>query len=216
MPESRFRIFHLGQWVEGVESWLGDNGRATWRGLVDPYEFVPRTRTWVGIDVGLKQDSTAVVWAQRRPDGRLHVKCKIWLPAKDKVINVAEIMEFLRDLHRLYDVDSFAYDPRLFQLPAMYLTNEGLPMLEMNQSLERMCPAFAELLRAIKSDEITHDDDPAFEAQVLNGRPKDMERGFTLYKRKYTAKIDANYAMAMMFDRAQHPVKAYVPLIIAR
>lgn len=216
MPESRFRIFHLGQWVEGVESWLGDEGRKTWRDLIDPYEHVTGARTWVGIDVGLKQDSTAVVWGQRRPDGRLHVKCKIWLPTRGQVIDVAEVMEFIRDLNRTYDVEANAYDPRLFQLPAQYLTNEGLPMIEMHQSLERMCPAFAELLRTLKTGGFSHDDDPAFEAQVLNGRPKNTERGFTLYKMKYTAKIDACYALAMMFDRAQHPVRKRAPLVIHR
>lgn len=214
MPESRFRIFHLGQWVEGVESWLGDSGLAIWRGLVDPYEFVDGADTWVGVDIGLKQDSTAVVWGQRRPDGRLHVKCKIWMPSKDRVIDVAAIMEFLRDLHRKYKVQSFAYDPRLFQLPAQYLTNEKLPMVEMNQSLERMAPAFSELLRVIKTAGLSHDGDGDFEKQILAGRPKNTERGFTLYKMKYTMKIDACYALAMMFDRAQHIVKPKPKLVV--
>ena len=30
MPEARFRIFRLGQWVEGYELWLGQDGRAVW------------------------------------------------------------------------------------------------------------------------------------------------------------------------------------------
>jgi phage terminase large subunit-like protein len=38
-PEGRFRLFHLGQWVDGVESWLGDDGRRLWDSLRDPYEF---------------------------------------------------------------------------------------------------------------------------------------------------------------------------------
>ena len=33
MPEARFRIFRLGQWVDGYESWLGQDGRLIWDGL---------------------------------------------------------------------------------------------------------------------------------------------------------------------------------------
>lgn len=213
MPESAFRIFHLGQWVEGVESWLGDTGLATWRGLVDPYELALHEPTWVGIDVGLKSDSTAVVWGQRRPDGRLHVKCKIWYPEPGRIVDLPEVLDFLRDLHRRFKVQSFAYDPMLFQLPALGLFNEGLPMVEMKQSPERMAPAFTNLLRAVKTGGISHDDDSLFEKQILAGRPKNSERGFTLYKMKYTMKIDACYALAMMFDRAQH-VKPEQPALV--
>lgn len=213
MPESRFRIFHLGQWVEGVESWLGDTGRAIWRDLVDPYEFIPNEPTWVGIDVGIKSDSTAIVWGQRRPDGRLHVKCKIWMPEGDKIVDINDINQFLRELHGMYKVKEFAYDPRLFQFPAMALLKDGLPMVEMAQGLERMSPAFTNLLRELKTGGITHDDDRDFEKQILAGRPKNNERGFTLFKIKYTMKIDACYALAMMFDRAQH-VKHEQPALV--
>lgn len=213
MPESRFRIFHLGQWVEGVESWLGDSGLATWRGLIDPYEFALGEATWVGVDIGLKSDSTAVVWGQRRLDGRLHVKCKIWYPEPGRIVDLPEVLDFLRDLHKRFNVQSFAYDPMLFQLPAQGLFNEGLPMVEMKQSPERMAPAFTNLLRAIKTSTISHDDDNLFEKQILAGRPRNSERGFTLYKMKYTMKIDACYALAMMFDRAQH-VKHEQPALV--
>lgn len=213
MPESRFRIFHLGQWVEGVESWLGDSGLATWRGLIDPYEFAVHEPTWVGIDIGLKSDSTAVVWGQYRPDGRLHVKCKIWYPEPGKIVDFMQVNEFLKDLHKRFKVQAFAYDPMLFQLEAVRLTKDGLPMLEMKQSPERMAPAFTELLRAINAGSISHDDDNLFERQILAGRPKNSERGFTLYKMKHTMKIDACYALAMMFDRAQH-IKPTQPALV--
>ena len=96
-PEFRFRTYRLGQFVAGTECWLGEDGaalavprRPVGDGLARP--------TWVGVDVGLKHDSTAVVWCQRRPDGRLHVKARIWHPQPDGRLDVSATMQFLRDL----------------------------------------------------------------------------------------------------------------------
>lgn len=207
-PESHFRIFHLGQWVDGTDSWLGSDGRRSWDALTDPYELVPGTRTWVGVDVGIKRDSTAVIVGQRRPDGRVHAKARIWLPTPEESIDLTSIMQHLRELDRAYDVEAFAYDPRLFEVPAQMLGDEGLAMVEVPQSLERMTPAFGALLEAIKRAEISHDGAMDFTTQILNAVPRYNERGFTLAKAKSRGRIDASYALAMMFDRAQRPQPA--------
>lgn len=213
-PESHFRIFHLGQWVDGTDNWLGPDGRRTWDALVDPYELVPGARTWVGVDIGLKRDSTAVCVAQRRPDGRLHVNARIWLPRTDEAIDLGDIMKFLRDTDDRHDVEAIAYDPRLFEVAAQMLADEGLPMVEFPQSLERMTPAFGALLEAIKRAEISHDGDTAFTTQVLNAVPRYSERGFTLAKGRSRGKIDAAYALAMAHNRAQHSAPAKPPLVV--
>lgn len=215
-PESHFRIFHLGQWVDGTDNWLGADGRKDWDALIDRYELDPSAKTWVGVDVGIKRDSTAVVVGQYRPDRRLHVQARIWLPTTDESIDVSGIMQHLRELDAAYDVEAIAYDPRLFEVPSQMLADEGLPMVEMPQSLERMTPAFGALLEAIKRGEISHDGDMAFTTQILNAIPRYNERGFTLQKAKSRGRIDAAYALAMCFDRSQHPVEPVVPLVAFR
>jgi phage terminase large subunit-like protein len=200
-PESHFRIFHLGQWVDGTDSWLGADGRKAWESLFDPYQLVPDARSWVGVDVGIKRDSTAVVIGQRRPDGRLHVAARIWLPTESEAIDLTSIMQHLRDLDEAFDIEAIAYDPRLFEVPAQMLVDEGLPMVEIPQSLERMTPAFGSLLEAVKRAEISHDGQVEFTTQILNAIPRYNERGFTLQKSKSRGKIDAAYALAMCHDR---------------
>lgn len=213
-PEAHFRIFHLGQWVDGTDAWLGIDGRRVWDALNDPYTLVHGHPTWVGVDVGLKRDTTAVVVGQRRPDGRLHTVCRVFAPRTDQAVDISAVMQHIRDLDRKYGLQEVAYDPRLFELAALQLADEGIPMVEMNQALERMTPAFGGLLEAIKRGEISHDGDLAYATQVLNGVPRFNERGFTLQKAKSRGKIDAAYALAMMFDRAQHPVRAREPLFV--
>src|SRR6476646_9473372 len=135
-PESHFRIFHLGQWVEGTDCWLGPDGHKVWAALQATYQLRAAAPTWAGVDVGLKRDSTAVVIGQRRPNGLLHTQAKIWMPRKDEAIDLAAIMAHIRELDRTYQLVEVAFDPRLFELPAQMLADEGVPMVEYPQSLE--------------------------------------------------------------------------------
>lgn len=209
--EAHFRIFRLGQWVDGVDSWLGEDGRAVWRALVDPWALAPGVPTYGGLDVGIKRDSTALVLVQKRPDGRRHAACKIWLP-DNETLDVTDIMQYIREVDEAYDLRGLAYDPRLFELPAGQLAEEGIPMIEIPQSLERMTPAFGDLYQDIKDGKISVDDDKTFQQQILNGIPKWNQSGFTLKKIGQKRKIDAAYALAMALDRAKHPVKELPPL----
>ena len=213
-PEGRFRVFHLGQWVDGVESWLGDDGRRLWDSLQRPLEAPETDRMWVGLDVGFKHDSTALVTIQRLVDGTLYARARFWIPRDSEPVNLTEVMEALRELDRKHNVAEIAFDPRLFEVPAMMLADEGLPMVEYSQSIERMTPAFGQLFEMIKRGELSHDGDKMFAQQILNAIPRYNERGFTLAKAKSRGKIDACYALAMAVDRALHAKPPRPPLAV--
>jgi phage terminase large subunit-like protein len=201
-PETTFRLLRLGQWVDGADGWLGENGYAVWNALADPFEFELGAPTWVGVDIGLRRDSTAIVAAQRRPDGRVHVKAKIFLPPQDGRLDVTDAMEHLRRLHQAYDLKSVDYDRHLFELAAQQLADEGLPMVDTPQTLERMTPIIGSTYEAIRSGGISHDGEPAFSAQVLAAVAKFNPRGFTLEKRKARDRIDAAIAMSLAVHAA--------------
>jgi phage terminase large subunit-like protein len=214
-PEGLFRTFRLGQWVEGIESWLGDDGRVLWSRLADPWDMQEHAPTWVGVDVALKHDSTAICWVQHRPDGRCHVKARIWLPAPDGRLDVTDAMHHLRELAKTYDVKAVSYDPRFFDLPAQQLADEGLPMLEIPQSLERMTPAVGAAFEAIKRSELSHDGDQAFDMQVLAAVARYNERGFTLAKSKSKDRIDACIAMVLaLWEALQMETPVLTPFVL--
>lgn len=201
-PEAHFRIFRLGQWVEGTDSWLGADGFKVWDALTDPYDFSPTAPTWIGVDVGLKRDSTAVCVVQERPDGRFHAKVRLWLPTAEEAVDVTDVMAHLRDLDSTYEVQEVSYDPRFFDVPAKMLDDEGLPMVEIPQSLERMTPACATAYELIMGGQVTHDGDAGFAHQVLNAVARFNERGFTLAKGKSRGRIDGAVALVLALDRA--------------
>ena len=208
-PETSFRIFRLAQWIDGTESWLGPDAWQLWNSLCDPWPMRPDAPTWAGIDVALKHDSTAVVWCQRRDDHRLHFAARIWHPQPDGRLDVTDAMQHLRDLAARYRLQAVSYDPRLFELAAQQLADEGLPMIDSPQSLERMTPACGQLYEAIRRREISHDGNEPFTTQVLAAVARFNPNGFTLEKRKSRDRIDAAIAMTLAMTEAtrQPPTK---------
>jgi phage terminase large subunit-like protein len=187
------------------DSWLGANGQVMWDALEAEYAFVPGAETWLGVDVGLKRDSTAVVAVQRDEEGHLHAVCRLWVPSSDDPVDVTDVMEHIRELARTYDVAEVSYDPRFFDVPAKMLSDEGLTLMEIPQSVERMTLIYGTLLELIKRGEIHHDGDPVLAMHVLNAVPRYNERGFTLQKSKSRGRIDGAVALALAVDRAIRP-----------
>jgi phage terminase large subunit-like protein len=207
-PEGHFRIFRLGQWVDGVEAWLGPDGRQIWDALGSASAFADGP-VWVGVDVALVRDSTAVVAVQERPDGRWQAKATIWQPTPGQPVDVTDVMEAIRRLDKAHRLAAVAYDPRFFDVPAKMLEDEGLPMVEFPQSTERMTAAVGGLYVAIRRGELAHDGDPVFTAQILNAVARHNERGFTLAKAKSRGRIDAAVALAMaLFLATRDPGEA--------
>lgn len=204
-PEAHFRIYRLGQWIDGVESWLGDDGRALWDSLADPWPLELGAATWVGVDVGIRRDSTAVCAGQWRPDGRLHAHLRLWVPTPDRPVDVSDVMRYLRELDQRFTLRAVSYDRRFFDVPAATLEDEGLPMIEVPQSVEMMTPAIGSTYELIRKGGLSHDGDPVVAVQVLNAVARYNERGFTLAKSKSKGRIDSAVAIALMADRAQRP-----------
>ena len=208
LPESLFRIFHLAEHgVDGTGGWLGEDGRKVWRALTDPYDFEPKQAVWLGLDVGIKRDTSALAIAGLRPDGRIHVKTQVWVPSETEAVDTADIKQAIRDACATYQVGAISYDRRLFDSEAQALYDEGYPMMDFPQSLQRMSPACGDMLKLISERKVTHDDDATFEAHVLNGIIRPNEFGFTLSKGRARGHIDALIAAILAVERLQHKPK---------
>jgi len=196
LPEHLFRLFRLGQWVEGSdESWLGTDPARAWDATADEYDFVDGAPTWVGLDYARKFDTSAIVYGQMKPDGIPHFKCKIYAPTEQGNVDLQQIGNYLHSLHERYDLRSVHYDPYGLQFLAEHLMHEGLPMVEVQQRKEYMVPAVMNCRTAIFDKQLTHDTNDAFRTQILNAVPHRYDEGFSLEKRKSAGKIDAAVAL---------------------
>lgn len=209
MGEGWFRVFRLNQTLEGVDSWLGSNAALIWDALKRPRAPILEADTWAGVDVGIKRDSTAVVFAQRQActcKGRVeeHVFgwCRLWIPTADVPVDVTDVMDYLRRLDRMFRLRSISYDPRFFDVPAAMLSDEHLAMDHVPQSPERMTPIIGTFHDEIKGGRFHHTGDPAFRAHVLNAKARYNPVGFTLQKLKSTGRIDGAIAGALATHKA--------------
>ena len=204
-PEQWFRCYRLAQWPTGsLTGWLGEDAQSLWDAGYDPsYAWSHVEPMWLGVDVSLKHDSTAVVAVQQRPDGRFHARARIWFPGSG-VVDQAEVREHIRQMCRDFKVVGVAYDPRFFVASAQDLEAEGHPMIEVPQSPQRMVPAIGAAYQAIVSGSLTHDGDPTFAHQVISAVPRPSETGFTLQKqhRGSVNRIDACIALALAMGMA--------------
>ncbi|MDH6242533.1 terminase TerL endonuclease subunit [Mycobacterium sp. OTB74] len=211
-PEATFRMFRLAQWVEGTDCWLGTDGRKTWRDLTSDYQHKPGADTWVGVDVGLARDTTAIVVGQWN-NGVLHTTAKTIAPTESQAVDISAVLHHIRQLDKTYNLVEVAYDPKHLEMHATMLADEGIPMVEFPQSVTRMVPACGELYGAILRGEISHDGSADYERQILNGMLAYTDDGFRLTKKKSRGHIDAAIALALCHSRAQQPVKKRHPIV---
>lgn len=203
-----FLIFHCGRWAKiGNQDWLP---KGAWKACYEEGATIPLSSTVVlGVDIGLKRDSSAVVLLHRREDSHVVVKAKIWTPVGDgTAIDGSLIMQHIRDLCDLYVVTDVAFDPWAFKIPAQLLEAEGIPMREFPMSNVRTIPATTTLMEGIESTVIVHDGDPELTAHVEGGKLVPAERGLRLSK-KSKHQIDALMAMLMGYEFIAAPSSSY-------
>lgn len=207
LPESEYLRYHCNRWAKADAAWLPDGA---WDRCYEAGAEIPlHSRITVGVDIGIKHDSTAVVSLWKRPDGKTVVKAKVWTPRGDGTpfdLGIAE--NYIRQLARDFEIKAVVYDRWSFERSAQILSDEGLLMLEHPMTNARTVPATVKLLEAIKTGQIVHDGDPILAAHVAAGVAKSTERGYRLTK-KATNPIDALMALLIAFAEIDEGTSVY-------
>ena len=203
--------FACGIWTEGEEPWIDPRA---WDGLAEPaVPLEEGASVWLGVDLGVRHDSTAIVAAGVGQDGKLTVRATIMAPGLEGVA-IESVETKIRDLARFYTVRGIAYDPWSFRRSAEMLVADGLPMVEFPQSAERMSQASATLYKLIEERTLRHDGDLGLRAHVLSGVTKETERGWRLQKDPRSKRpIDALIALTMAAHMATANEVSSVPLM---
>ncbi|MDN3356070.1 terminase TerL endonuclease subunit [Actinomadura sp. DC4] len=206
IPEFEYRRYHLGQWTRSDESWLPPGA---WEACTGTVHLDPQRPAYAAVDMALKHDHVAVVLTQHQPDGRVAVQAKVWDPAKSGgTVDTHAVENYLREQHRLLNLQTVAYDPAYFQRSAEVLLDEGLPMAEFSQGAASMVPACQDAYRLITGGLVVHGDDPVLTDHVLAAAVRETDSGWRLSKGRSKRKIDACIAMVMALFLSGVPVEA--------
>ena len=184
---------------------------------------------YLGVDLSLNGDLTAIVAAWRLADGRVAVIPWFFVPGDDlkaraerdgvpyvewekaghlvatagPIIEPAVIEDHIRELCATYDVREIAFDPHMARTMMQRLYDDGLPAIEFRQGPLTMAPAIAELERAVNGRTLRHDGHPVlrqhFDSVVVTVGDTGMTR---MHKGTRRDRIDGAVAAAMAVGRA--------------
>lgn len=207
--ELDFQRLHLNMWTAAKNAWLRTG---VWASLAGDTELKPRTKIWVGVDIGWSDDSSAVVWAWRRDDGVIVLRAKIWTTRSDQVgekVNVGGTMDLelveqhILDLNRRYSVQEVAYDTAFFGRSVQLLRKAGMKerqFVEMPPMHAHTRAAWQAFKQHADAGELEHDGDPDFAAHAAAVGEEPGINGPRVTKAA-SGKIDAMAAAVLAVSR---------------
>jgi phage terminase large subunit-like protein len=207
--ELDWRRLHLNQWTASREAWLP---AGVWAGLRSEAEIPKSAEIYVGVDVALRHDTSAVAWAHRLEDGRIALRSKTWsvnpkAQAEQFVaggeMRLELIEDFIRELGRRYRVREVAYDPHFFARSAQLLAEGGFTMVEFLAASGPMADAYQGFYQACLEGSLTHDGDAVLAAHVEATAADRTERGWKIRKLKSGQHIDACVAAVLAHTRVR-------------
>jgi phage terminase large subunit-like protein len=230
-PAERFAFqqFHLNVWMAASRDPLFD--MATYDAGHIPFDLADLAElpAYVGVDMSVNGDLTAVVTAWRHDDGRVFVHPQFFVPGDDlqsraerdgvpyvqwrdagliraidgPVIEPDAVEDAIREIAATYDVREIAFDPAKAHRVMMHLMDDGLPVIEMRQGILTMGPATGDLERTVNGFKIRHNGHPIlrhhFDSVVASRNDTGLTR---MHKGKRTDRIDGAVAAAMAVSRA--------------
>lgn len=184
---------------------------------------------FIGVDMSVNGDLTAVVAAWRNDDGTITVHPWFFVPGDDlkgraerdgvpyeqwrdedlitvidgPVIEPEEVEKHIRELCARFDVREIAFDPHLARMTMQRLHDDGLPVVEMRQGPLTMGPAIGILERVVNGRALRHGGHPVlrhhFDSVVASRNDTGLVR---MHKGKKTDRIDGAVAAVMAVSRA--------------
>src|SRR5829696_3373762 len=194
LHETAFRQLHCNQHLPGDDAFISAD---RWDACDGPIDIPPGSQVVVGVDAGIRRDSTAVVTVRKDDTGVFHAGFQIWTPSRDREVRLDDVEEHIVALCGRFDVQAVAFDKHLFIGSAQRLYEAGAPMVEYPQSNPKMVPATQLLHEVIADGRLRHGGDPIARSHSLAAVVAETEMGIRLRKSVSRDRIDALVALAM-------------------
>ena len=154
----------------------------------------------VGVDVGIKRDSSAVVGMYI--DLSTNKVClafhRIWKPTKGHPINPKDIQDYIEGMSKELKIASIVCDPTHFHQNIMEMKAKGLPIEEYTQNPSNMVAASMSLFEALQSGMVQVYQAPDLKDHVRFAAAKPQGTGYRIIKAPDNPRAnDGAIAMAM-------------------
>lgn len=165
---------------------------------------------WVGLDLGWKFDTTAIVpmwWRDR--EFRLIGDPEVIVPPRNGVsTDPAVIEEALRRVHGRNPIEVVVMDPHRGEQMAVWIRSElGCEVIERQQTLPLQALDFSRFMEGLRQRWLWHTGHPAMTRHALNAVARELPRGDAVFERPHRGRaaseqdrrvIDALDAAAMV------------------
>lgn len=218
---------HMNIWVTAESAWM-DMMKWEKCSYLAPTHELKTYPMWVGVDLSNKIDICAAVKVWRANDGHVHAEGKFWLPEGrlarcsrqmaqmyrkwaelDKliltdgdVIDHAQIKEELQAWVSGESLKEIAFDPWSATQFSLSLAEEGLPLVEVPQTVRNFSEAMKEVEALVYGDRFHHSNHPVLNWMMSNITVK-IDKNDNIFPNKSTpeAKIDGPVALFTAMSR---------------
>lgn len=212
---------HLNIWVTAESAWM-DMARWDKCGDIAPDEELVNWPLWVGIDLANKIDICAAVKTWLAPNGHTHTKSKFWLPEgrlETAPKHISELYRKWADAGYLDLTDGdvidhgyikaeveawvkgeslkeIAFDPWSATQFSLALAEEGLPLVEVAQTVKNLSESMKSVQADVYGSKIHHDGNPVMTWMMSNVTVK-PDKNDNVFPNKSTPenKIDGPVAL---------------------
>lgn len=211
MRANLFKRLHQNQWVSEEDSFINDED---FQACIN-YKLIkcPKNRIpiWVGLDVGYRNDYTAVFSLGKIDDEYISIDHKIYIPSKIEELQFDDVKRYIIWLSNRYDILGVYFDPYQAIQLSQDLRKEGINMVELPQT-QSNCIAFSQcLFSLIKNKRIGFYHSEEIRINLINCKVIYSNRGWRIVKKSGTKKIDLAISLAMASYGAVRDLEGDVP-----
>ena len=195
---NQFLRLHRNQWVSAESQFIAPED---WDAIVDPTvsPSLQGSSVFVGVDLGVKSDSSAVVavgW--RRPTKQLVTAFhRIWRPTKNSPVMLDEVKQYIQEIHRLHHVNGVFADPSQCFLLIQQLQQIGIRVQEFPQTVSNTVKMGETLFSLVRDKNLVAYKSADLREHILNAVGIETPSGIRMVKGKTSKKIDAAIALSM-------------------
>lgn len=212
---------HLNIWVTAESAWMDMDRWDKCNDIASDDELV-QWPLWVGIDLANKIDICAAVKTWRAPNGHTHTKSKFWIPegrletapkhiselyrkwadaghlelTDGDVIDHAYIKSEVEAWVKGESLKEIAFDPWSATQFSLALRDEGLPLVEVAQTVKNLSESMKSVQADVYGGKIHHDGNPVMNWMMSNVTVK-PDKNDNIFPNKSTPenKIDGPVAL---------------------
>lgn len=154
-------------------------------------------RLFVGVDIGLRKDTTGICAVYKQEDRIYLAAHKCWKPTLKKPVKLGEIEAYISMLAANFNIQEVKYDPSQFERSAEILRVQGIKLERFDQTPKRLTYMSQNLYSLLKDGNICLYKDKQLRSHVEAATVKQTDQGWRIVKKKSSSKIDLCIALGM-------------------